>query len=142
MSVWPNKALRPTFFALAGLPIALRAMLLLGLWLAPLSAVGADGPAAEAQRIEYLIRSIEQLTDAKFIRNDSAYDGKAAAEHLRLKWREAGARIKTAQQFIELCGSKSSVSGRPYQIRFAEGTLLTSEAFLREKLKELDGSSQ
>jgi hypothetical protein len=142
MSQWPDKPLRPTSFAQAGLPIALRAMLLLTLCLAPLSPARPNAPVTEAQRIEYLIRSIEQLTDAKFIRNGSAYDGKAAAEHLRLKWREAGARVKTAQQFIELCGSKSSVSGRPYQIRFADGTLLTSEAFLREKLKELDGSSQ
>jgi hypothetical protein len=142
MSQWPDKPLRPTSFAQAGLPIALRAMLLLTLCLAPLSPARPNAPVTEAQRIEYLIRSIEQLTDAKFIRNGSAYDGKAAAAHLRLKWREAGARVKTAQQFIELCGSESSVSGRPYQIRFADGTLLTSEAFLREKLKELDGSSQ
>jgi hypothetical protein len=58
---------------------------------------------------------------------------------LRLKWREAGARVKTAQQFIELCGSKSSVSGKAYLIRFADGTVVTSDAFLRAKLKELEG---
>ena len=92
----------------------------------------------ETERIEYLIRSIEQLSNAKFIRNGSTYDAKPAADHLRLKWREAGARVKTAQQFIELCASRSSGSGQPYRIRFADGTIVMSEAFLRAKLKELD----
>jgi len=95
-------------------------------------------PVNETERIEYLIQSIEQLSTAKFIRNSSTYDAKPAADHLRLKWREAGARVKTAQQFIELCASRSSVSGQPYRIRFADGRVVTSEAFLRAKLKELD----
>lgn len=102
---------------------------------------GADAdvtPGSEAQRIEYLIRSVEQLSNAKFIRNGSSHDAQAAADHLRLKLREAGGRIKTADDFIRFCGSKSLVSGQPYQIKFADGTLLTSEAFLRAKLKELD----
>jgi len=104
----------------------------------PLGAAGAAVPANETERIEYLIQSIEQLSNAKFIRNGSTYDAKPAADHLRLKWREAGARIKTAQQFIELCASRSSVSGQPYRIRFADGSIVTSEAFLRAKLKELE----
>lgn len=99
-------------------------------------------PASEAQRIEYLIRSVEQLSNAKFVRNGSAHDAQAAADHLRLKLRESGGRCNTADDFIRLCGSKSSISGQPYQIRFADGTLLTSEAFLRAKLEELDRLKQ
>ena len=94
--------------------------------------------AAEAQRIEALIRAVEALRDAKFIRNGAPYDAKAAADHLRLKLREAASRVKTAEDFIRFCASRSSVSGQPYQIRFADGTLVTSEAFFRAKLKELD----
>jgi hypothetical protein len=99
-------------------------------------------PPSEAQRIDYLIRAVEQLSDAKFVRNGSAYDAQAAADHLRLKLRQSGGRCHTADDFIGLCGSRSSVSGQPYQIRFADGTLLTSEAFLRAKLKELEGSNR
>jgi len=99
-------------------------------------------PASEAQRIEYLIRSVEQLSNATFVRNGSAHDAQAAADHLRLKLRESGGRCNTADDFIRLCGSKSSISGQPYQIRFADGTLLTSEAFLRAKLEELDRLKQ
>jgi len=36
----------------------------------------------EQQKIDALIHSIEVLPSAQFIRNGSAYDGKAAAEHL------------------------------------------------------------
>ena len=98
----------------------------------------ADTKTSEAQRIEHLIRAVEELPNAKFVRNGSAYDAKAAAEHLRLKLRNAGARVKTAEDFIRFCASKSSVSGKPYRIRFADGTLQTSEAFLRAKLSGLD----
>jgi hypothetical protein len=94
--------------------------------------------ASEAQKIEYLIRSVEQMSNAKFIRNGDAYDAKAAADHLRLKLRNAAGHCKTAEDFIRLCASKSSVSGKPYQIRFADGRVMTSEAFLRQKLKEFE----
>jgi Family of unknown function (DUF5329) len=94
--------------------------------------------ASEAQKIEYLIRSVEQLSDAKFIRNGSAHNAQPAADHLRLKLRNARGRCNTADDFIRLCASRSSISGQPYQIRFADGTLLTSEGFLRAKLEEVD----
>lgn len=108
------------------------------LWIVPFGALHAAAPAAERERIEELIRSVERLPNAKFIRNGASYDARAAADHLRLKLREAGDRVRTAEDFIRLCGSRSSVSGNPYRIRFDDGTLVTSEAFLRAKLKELD----
>lgn len=106
-----------------------------------LAAAAAAAPAqtapAEAQKIEQLIASVERLGDAKFIRNDSAYDANAAADHLRLKLREAGTRVKSAEDFIRLVAAKSSVSGQPYWIRFADGKSVTSEAFLRARLAEI-----
>lgn len=98
--------------------------------------------AVEAKRIEYLIQSVERLPNAKFIRNGSAYDAKEASEHLRMKLRKAGDRVKTADDFIQLCASKSYISGEPYQIRMADGTVINSETFLRQKLKELNKSGR
>jgi hypothetical protein len=117
---------------------ALRFVGALLLCLAAIGAGRADTNSAEAQKIEHLIRAVEKLGNAKFVRNGSAYDAKAAADHLRLKLRNAGQRVKTAEDFIRLCASKSSVSGKPYQIRFADGRMQTSEAFLRAKLEEMD----
>ena len=103
------------------------------LLVATTQAQGADA------RVEALIRSVEALPDAQFVRNGSAHDPKKAAEHLRLKLRESRGRCDSAEEFIRLCASRSSVSGKPYEIRFSDGTVQTSEAFLRARLKELAG---
>jgi Family of unknown function (DUF5329) len=104
--------------------------------------VGGAAAATEAQKIEHLIQSVEQMKNAKFVRNGVEYDAKAAGEHLRMKLRAAGKNVKTADDFIRLCAAKSSVSGKPYQIKFGDGKVVTSEAFLRRKLKELGSSKK
>lgn len=94
--------------------------------------------ALETRRIEYLIVSIENLQDAEFVRNGTAYSATAAADHLRLKLKSAGSRVVTAEDFIRVCASTSSMSGTPYEIRFADGRVVTSEAFLRARLIEFE----
>ena len=103
------------------------------------TAAAAPSPV-EARKIEHLIAAVEQLRDAKFVRNGTAYDAGKAADHLRLKLREAGDRVASAEDFIRLCASHSSVSGKPYEIVFDDGRRITSEAFLRAKLKALQSS--
>jgi uncharacterized protein (DUF934 family) len=103
--------------------------------LGALTLAGAPIPLEE-KKIDYLIASIESLQNAQFIRNGVAYEATAAAEHLRLKRRGAGSRVATADDFIRLCASVSSMSGIPYQIRFSDGRVVSSETFLRERLAE------
>lgn len=98
----------------------------------------ADRLPAEDARIEYLIAVIAALPDAQFIRNGKAYDNKAAVDHLRDKLRLAGGRVRTAEDFIRDCASESSITGTPYEIRFADGRVLLSAEFLQEKLHEFD----
>src|SRR5512139_2442518 len=76
----------------------------------------------EQKKIEFLISSVENLKEAKFIRNGSEHDGKEAAEHLRMKLQKAGGKVQTADDFIRLCASKSSITGKPYMIRSSDGT--------------------
>ena len=95
-----------------------------------------DRAPLENQKIDYLIAAIETLSDAKFVRNGTAYDAKAAADHLRRKLKYAGSHVKSAEDFISYCATKSSMSGKPYEIRFADGRVETSETFLRQKLSE------
>ena len=105
------------------------------------AATGADAPAkpaTEAEKIEALIRAVEDLKDAKFVRNGSEYDAKDAAAHLRRKWDAGKKQIKTARDFIRLAGTKSSTSGKPYRIRFRDGKEVESEKFLSGKLEELE----
>ena len=89
----------------------------------------------EADKIQYLISSVEALKGAKFIRNGKAYDARKAADHLRLKLKAAGDRVKTAEDFIRLCASKSSFSGEPYRIRFSDGVTMEAEVYFRNRLK-------
>jgi hypothetical protein len=112
------------------------AFLAVGLCFASVT-LAAEMSAVERYKIEYLLSSIESLKDAQFIRNGAAYDAITAAAHLRVKLRSAGSRVETAEDFIRLCASVSSVSGVPYQIRFADGRLISAEIFLRQKLAEL-----
>jgi hypothetical protein len=90
----------------------------------------------EIKKIEFLISSVENLKNAKFIRNGSEYNGQEAAKHLRMKFRRAGDHIQTADDFIRLCASKSYISGKPYMIRLPDGKTIKSEKYFREKLKE------
>jgi len=91
--------------------------------------------SGEAAKIRYLIESVETLQGATFIRNGGEYDAAKAADHLRLKLKRAGDRVKTAEDFIRFCGSKSSVSGKAYRIRFSDGTTLDTETFFRKRLQ-------
>ncbi|MBI1767094.1 MAG: DUF5329 family protein [Bacteroidetes bacterium] len=88
----------------------------------------------ETKKIEFLLREVQQLNGAKFWRNGSSYSPKQAADHLRMKWHKAGSSIKTAKDFIEKIASKSSISGKAYEIEFENGTKVETHSFLYKKL--------
>jgi hypothetical protein len=114
-------------------------ILLISKLLAPAIVLAAlAGLPSEAEKIEALIQSVAHLSNAKFVRNGTEYDATAAANHLRTKLENAGSRVKTAEDFIRYCGSTSSISGKPYEIRYDDGRVITSEAFLRAQLAELE----
>ena len=92
----------------------------------------------ESMKIEALISGIERLPNAVFIRNGSEYDGKKAADHLRQKWKYAGKRISTADQFIDNLATASSFSGKKYRIRFADGRTADSGVYFHEQLRLLE----
>lgn len=99
-------------------------------------------PAAaptDAQTIDALIHAVEVLPGARFIRNGSAYDGKAAAEHLRYKRDHSGGHCASAVDFIAHCASGSSLSGQPYRIRFADGHEVDAADYFRGELARLQG---
>jgi hypothetical protein len=118
-----------------------RSLLWLPVLLCLLAGSAPAQDSGEAARIRYLIESVETLQGATFIRNGGEYDAKKAADHLRLKLKAAGDRVKTAEDFIRLCGSKSSLSGEAYRIRFSDGTALDTETFFRNRLKAFDAGA-
>ena len=101
------------------------------------SAFASAPDAQEAGRIEQLIAAVENLQGATFVRNGAEHAPREAAEHLRLKLKKAGARVRTAEDFIRLCASRSSLSGKPYLIKYQDGRVIETETFLRERLKDI-----
>jgi hypothetical protein len=90
----------------------------------------------ENEKIERLIELVRNSADVRFIRNGTEHTPQEAADHLRAKWQAAG-RIATVDEFIEKVASKSSLSGEPYQIRRADGSLMPAGDYLREQLREM-----
>ena len=95
-------------------------------------------PNSEKQKIETLIKQVANLKDAKFVRNGSAYNADSAAVFLRRKWQANESEVKTAQDFIDKVASFSATSGKPYLIRFKDGSESQSRDFLLAQLKKLD----
>ena len=117
-----------------------RALLIVVLSVASI-ARAAEPSATESARIEYLLAVVGSMHDAWFIRNGTAYDSATAVSHLRTKLRAAGARVQTAEDFIRYCATESSITGQPYEIRFADGRTTPAADFLSRKLVEFDQGS-
>jgi hypothetical protein len=96
----------------------------------------------EQQKIEYLISHVENLTDAYFIRNGRSHSPKDAASHLRTKLRHSRSHISTAEDFIQICATKSSITGRKYLILFSDGKRVETGKYLYQILENLESSEE
>ena len=104
-----------------------------------LGAARAAPAAHEQTRIEKLIRFVETQKDMKFVRNGTEYTCADAGRFLRGKLEAMGREVTTAREFIERIASKSSMSGQPYQVKFADGKTMLASQFLSEELKRIEG---
>jgi len=102
-----------------------------------LAAVTVSFAATPTEEIEGLLASVKSLDQAAFIRNGTEYTPAQAESHLRMKWKNGGSHIKTAEDFIALCASKSSLSGKPYLIRFADGHTAEAGTVFKDQLAVL-----
>ena len=91
----------------------------------------------ERQKIEALIKFVSEMNGAKFVRNGSTYDAKAAT-FLRLKWGANDSEVKTARDFIDKIATLSGTSGKPYVIRFEDGSEMTSRDVLLAALNKIE----
>jgi hypothetical protein len=94
-------------------------------------ASGLD-PQTKAE-IDELI-SFVRTSDVRLIRNGREYPAIEGADHLRDKLDRAGDRVKTTDDFITGIASKSYLSGRPYLVKFADGSTQPTGDWLRAHL--------
>jgi hypothetical protein len=114
-------------------------------FLLPVLAFAAPASSAprgmgENQKIVALIAAVESESGATFIRNGREHTAAEAASHLRLKWKNAGKRVRTAEDFIRYCATGSSLSGKPYRIRFANGTEIESADYFHARLRRIEST--
>ena len=86
----------------------------------------------ESKKIEQFITKIEQ-SGIVFIRNETTYTSKEAADHLRSKWERSNGEIMTLNDFITQLATKSSVSGNPYQVKLPDGSIVNAADWYKEQ---------
>lgn len=99
--------------------------------------IDADNTGSEIslENIEHLITLVEQ-SDVIFIRNGNQHTPKEVADHLRTKWENSGNKNMTIEQFIENIASKSSISGNPYQVKLADGSVVTAKEWYSDLINK------
>ncbi|AXR67970.1 YfeK family protein [Leptospira mayottensis] len=83
------------------------------------------------------LMAVFESCECKFIRNGVEHGPKEARAHMEKKLKMVEGRIQTIPEFIDYIGSKSSVSGKPYLVKFADGKTKESGVWLKEKWEEI-----
>lgn len=114
----------------------IRNLLPLLLCLSPLALQAAPGPKATAE-INGLLEFVEH-SDCRFIRNGTEYPAPEARAHLqkKLDYLENKDMVDSAEDFIERAASKSSMSGKAYEVS-CPGGRQDASAWLNDELKRL-----
>ncbi|MBT8444776.1 MAG: DUF5329 domain-containing protein [Gammaproteobacteria bacterium] len=82
--------------------------------------------------IKYLLDVVGD-SGCTFNRNGKEHTADEARDHLAMKYRRAGSRIKTAESFIKYLASESSWTGKPYMIE-CNGASIPSRDWLTDRL--------
>ncbi|CAI8704833.1 MULTISPECIES: DUF5329 domain-containing protein [Pseudomonas] len=85
------------------------------------------------QEIMGLLDFVEH-SECQFVRNGSEYPGPRARAHLekKLNYLEGKNMVNSAEDFIDLAATKSSMSDRVYEVRCSEGVEPASTWLKRE----------
>ena len=88
--------------------------------------------------ISALLRALG-ASQCDFFRNGTWYDSAKAEDHLKRKldYFERKGLLSTADTFIDDAASRSSMSGKPYQVRCPGQPVQTSAEWLTRKLEAL-----
>ena len=107
----------------------------LAMSLALVARAGDLPPSAAQAETGYLLALVE-ASSCEFYRNGTAYDGSRAGSHLRDKYAliVAADHVLTADAFVEKVATRSSMTGRPYEVSCAGHERVPLGPWLREAL--------
>ncbi len=107
-------------------------------FLLPLVAAHADVPPGQQAEVEHLIAYLEN-SDCSMLRNGREYSGEEGARHVRRKYEHFRDKIDSTEEFIELSASKSTISGKPYEVHCPGRPPKESATWLLEELEVYRG---
>lgn len=98
----------------------------------------ASLPAAARGEIDSLLWRLA-VSGCEFKRNGSWHTAEEAQAHLRRKldYLEKKSAVASTDQFIQRAATKSSMSGKPYQVRCGNQARVPSSRWLRTELQKL-----
>ena len=100
---------------------------------------GSEKKSEEAKKndleatIAHLLEHV-RTADVVFIRNGKEHSAEDAAKHIEKKYNHYKKKIKTPEDFIEKSATKSMMSGKLYQIRLKDGTVISNKDWLTAEL--------
>lgn len=84
--------------------------------------------------IDHLLLFVEN-TECMFERNGTSHSGKEAVEHIKKKYNYYKDEIDSAEKFIKLSATKSTLSGKYYMILCNGRPIIKSQDWLLQELK-------
>ena len=94
----------------------------------------ADVPPGQKLEIDHLLSFVEH-SPCRINRNGKAYAGIDAVSHIKKKYAYFKDDIQTTEQFIELSATKSTMSGKYYQVECPGEEPMRSQDWLLKQLK-------
>ncbi len=103
------------------------------------SSVCAQSPSpVTTQEVGQLFAALRQ-SNCEFSRNGIWYNAQKASDHLQRKYDYLlkNGLVTSTEAFIEHAATKSSMSGKPYQVRCGKSPAQSSQLWFTSKLKAL-----
>jgi len=94
----------------------------------------ADVSDSQALEIDYLI-SYLQNSDCQMIRNGKTHSGEDGARHVRRKYDHFRNKISSTEEFIDYSATKSTMSGRLYEVQCPGAEPVLSSEWLLDRLE-------
>ncbi len=94
----------------------------------------ADDASKTDTEIKFIMDHVKNSSFI-FIRNGKEHSAEDAYKHMMKKYKYFKDKINSAEKFIELTLTKSTMTGEKYKIKLSESKIILSQDYFLEKLK-------
>jgi len=104
------------------------------------SVFAGDVQAAQILEIQHLIKFVSE-SGCTFIRNGNEHTPKDAVEHIKKKYEYYKDKIDSAEKFIELSATQSTLTKKKYMIKCPGEEVMENQKWLLKELNNLRGKT-